>query len=168
MELEKQVKSLGLKGEVSSQQNDLMAASHDASIFEVIPELVVKPNGSEDIKKLVRFVADNKERDPGLSLTARSAGTCMSGGSLNTGIILDFTTHMNQIGPVGDGWAETQPGAYWRDFEKATLEKNLIMPSYPASKNLCAVGGVVANNAGGEKSLSYGKTENYVEEVHVS
>ncbi len=167
MSLETKIKTLGLDGEVLASEHDRMLAAYDASIFEVVPEVVVKPKTVEDVKKLVRFAATEKPHNPKISLTARAAGTCMSGGSLNESIILDFTANLNRIGQVGDAWAEVEPGAYWRDFEKATLKHNLIMPSYPASKHLCAVGGVVANNSGGEKSLSYGKTENYVEELHV-
>ena len=51
-----------------------------------------------------------------------------------------------------------QPGVWYRDFEKESLKRNLLMPSYPASRELCAVGGMVANNAGGELTLRYGKT----------
>ncbi|HSD12949.1 MAG TPA: FAD-binding oxidoreductase, partial [Patescibacteria group bacterium] len=54
---------------------------------------------------------------------------------------------------------------YYRDFEKATLAKGWLLPSYPASRELCTVGGMAANNSGGEKSLRYGKTERYVERV---
>jgi len=86
---------------------------------------------------------------------------------LNESIILDFTAHMNKVIEVGVDYAITEPGAFYRDFEKETLKKGLLMPSYPASRELCAVGGMVANNAGGEKSLRYGKTENYVEELDV-
>ncbi|MFZ3043610.1 MAG: FAD-binding oxidoreductase, partial [Minisyncoccia bacterium] len=66
-----------------------------------------------------------------------------------------------------EGWAETEPGVFYRDFEKATLEKGLILPSYPASREICAMGGIVANNSGGERTLAYGKTEKYVEELDV-
>ena len=41
------------------------------------------------------------------------------------------------------------------------------MPSYPASRDLCTIGGMVANNSGGEKSLEYGKTLNFVNELKV-
>jgi FAD/FMN-containing dehydrogenase len=41
------------------------------------------------------------------------------------------------------------------------------MPSYPASRELCTIGGMVNNNSGGEKSLEYGKTENFVTELNV-
>jgi len=53
---------------------------------------------------------------------------------------------------------------FYRDFEKATVKKNLLLPCYPASKEICAMGGIVSNNSGGEKSLVYGKTENFVME----
>ena len=167
-----QIKKI-IKGEVVENKSELESYSHDASIFEVQPELVVKPKDIDDIKNIVRFVAEHKSLNPNLSITARAGGSDMSGGSLNESIILDFTAHMDKIISVedaplhDDSYAITEPGAWYRDFEKETLKKGLLLPSYPASRELCAVGGMVANNAGGEKSLRYGKTENYVEELNV-
>src|SRR5207244_2405397 len=63
--------------------------------------------------------------------------------------------------------AQAQPGVFYRDFEKETLKYNALMPSFPASRELCTIGGMVASNAGGEKSLEYGKTENFVSELKV-
>jgi FAD/FMN-containing dehydrogenase len=60
-----------------------------------------------------------------------------------------------------------EPGVFYRDFEKETLAKNLILPCYTASKSLNTVGGMLANNSAGEKSLSYGQTKDYVEELNV-
>ncbi|MFB6212697.1 MAG: FAD-binding oxidoreductase, partial [Candidatus Magasanikbacteria bacterium] len=65
------------------------------------------------------------------------------------------------------GYGITQPGAFYRDFESKAAEENLLMPSYPASRDICTVGGMVANNSGGEKTLKYGKTEDYVAELEV-
>ncbi|MEK9157574.1 MAG: FAD-binding oxidoreductase [Patescibacteria group bacterium] len=156
-----------INGDVSVAINDLEHYSRDASIFNVKPEAIVYPKDVEDVKNLVKWVSENKSEQPGLSITARSAGTDMSGGPLNDSIILDVTTHLNHILEVGDGYAVTEPGVYYRDFEKETLVKGLLLPSYPASRELCAMGGIVSNNSGGEKSLSYGKTERYVEELNV-
>ncbi len=163
-----------VKGEISSNEKELVLFSHDASIFEIHPQLVVRPKDTDDIKNLVRWVADKKnsnlEGAPShmeLSLTARSGGTDMTGGVLNDSIILDFTAHFNRILEIGDGYAVTEPGVFYRDFEKETLKKNLLLPSYPASRDTCTVGGMVANDSGGEKSLRYGKTENYVLELNV-
>ena len=102
-----------------------------------------------------------------VSLAARAAGTDMSGGPLTTGVVVSFTEHMNHMFEVGDGYAVTEPGVFYRDFEKATLEKGLILPSYPASREIAAMGGIVSNNSGGERTLKYGKTEKYIEEVEV-
>src|SRR3989338_5258539 len=138
-----------IKGEVIENSNELKAYGHDASIFEVQPKLVVKPKDSDDIKNIVKFVSEHKSSDPSLSLTARAGGSDMSGGPLNESIILDFTTHINrvlevrEIPPAG-GYAVVEPGAFYRDFEKETLKKGLLMPPYPASRELCAVGGMVA------------------------
>lgn len=164
--LSDEIKNL-IEGEVSSSEADLNFFSHDASIFEVKPELIVKPKNVNDIKKLVSFVSEKKSTQPGLSLTARAAGSDMTGGPLNESVILDFTAHFNRINEIGNDYAVVEPGVFYRDFEKETLKKGLLFPSYPASKSLCALGGIVANNAGGEKSLSYGKTEKYVRELNV-
>lgn len=155
-----------ISGAVLTDDPTLTKNSRDASIFEVRPSAVVVPKNVDDLKKLVKFVTDNKTSNPELSLTARSGGTDMSGGPLNESIIVDFA-NFNHILGVGDDSAITEPGVYYRDFEKATLAKGLLLPSYPASRELCMVGGMVANNAGGEKSLKYGKTADYVEELDV-
>lgn len=156
-----------ISGEVKSEDEVREFYSHDASLFELKPELVVFPKDAEDLKSLVNFVNKNKKSYPSLSLTARSAGTCMSGGAINDSLVLDFTKYFNRVGEITKDSAWTQPGVYYRDFEAETLKKKALMPSYPASRDLCTVGGMVANNAGGEKSLQYGKVDNFVSEMEV-
>lgn len=154
-------------GEVFDDGETLEKYSHDASLFEVRPQVVVWPKDSEDIKKLVKFVADKKAENPNLSLTVRSAGTCMSGGSLNESIIIDVTKHINGVRSINKDEAVVLPGTYYRDFEVETLKFDSILPCYTASKNLCAIGGMIGNNAAGEKTLRYGKMENYIKELKV-
>ncbi len=157
-----------VKGEVSDDNDALTKFSTDASIFEVKPQIIVSPKDSEDIKSLIKFVTQSRSnKDQKLSLTARSAGTDMGGGSLNDSIILDMTKHFNKILEVGSDFAKTQPGVFYRDFEKDTLAKGLLFPSFPASKEICTVGGIMANNAGGEKTLSYGQTKNYINSLKI-
>lgn len=155
------------KGEVDDSPETLLKYSKDASLFSVKPRLVVFPKDSEDLRNLLRYIVGNKEKDKSLSLTIRAAGTDMSGGPLNESIVADVTRHMNKIGDVRHGGTIVEPGAFYRDFEKKTLERNLILPCYTASKNLCAIGGMIGNNAAGEKSLRYGKMENFVTESKV-
>lgn len=168
MALTEDLKKL-VQGEVKDDADTLRLYSHDASLLEVRPRVVVFPKDAHDVGEVVKYVAAHKKDDPTLSVTARAAGTCMSGGSLNESIILDFSKHM-QGGIVVDPEkkiARVLPGTYYRDFEKETLKYNLLMPSFPASRELCAVGGMVGNNAGGEKTLRFGKVENYIAELKV-
>ena len=156
-----------IKGEVLEDEQTLSNFSHDASLFEVKPQVAVCPQDDKDVSNLVRFVNKHKKDNPNLSITARSAGTDMGGGGLNDSIIVSFTNHFNQILGLKGNIATTQPGVYYRDFEKFTLKENFIFPSYPASREICAMGGIVNNNSGGEKSLQYGKTEKYLKRVKV-
>lgn len=156
-----------VQGEVIEDSQALTPYSHDASVFEVKPEIVIKPKNVSDIKNLVTYVTKEKRKNRTLSLTARSGGTCMSGGPLSESIVLDFTSHFNQIIEISPAGATVEPGVFYRTFEAEAEKKNLLLPSYPASKNICTLGGMIANNSGGEKSLAYGKTEDYVERLDV-
>jgi FAD/FMN-containing dehydrogenase len=156
-----------IDGEVDDSTKAKDFYSHDASMFELRPEVVAFPKNSDDIQKIVKYAGENKAKNPNLSITPRSAGTCMSGGAINESIILDMSKHFNRIEEVGSRSAQVQPGVYYRDFEAETLKHDALMPSFPASRELCTVGGMVANNAGGEKSLQFGKTEKFIQELQV-
>ena len=137
------LKKAGFKGELDESATALEFYSHDASMFELKPTLVVKPKDAKDVEELVKYVADNKPNDANLSITARSAGTCMSGGSINDSIIVDFQKHFTKIKSVTSTSAQVEPGVFYRDFEPETLKHNALMPSYPASRELASVGGMV-------------------------
>lgn len=154
------------KGELLNDEKTRAICANDASIFEVMPALVARPKDVEDIKTLVSLVTKHRKDDPALSITPRAAGTGMAGGALTESIVLEMT-NLNKIKEVTTEHAIVEPGVYYRDMEKATLEINRIMPSYPASKGLCAVGGMVGTNASGEKTLNYGSTERYVKNLKV-
>jgi FAD/FMN-containing dehydrogenase len=159
MNLKEEIKKI-IKGEVQDDEETLKKYSRDASLLEIRPRLVVFPQDSADVKALVKFVAAHPAEH--LELSPRSAGTDMTGGPLTESIVMDFTRHMNAIKEVTDDYVITEPGVYYRDLDTETLKRSRIMPTYPASRGLCAVGGMVGNNAGGEKNLIYGKTENFV------
>ena len=156
-----------VKGDVATDEETLTKYSHDASLLEVKPKVVVFPKDSEDIQKLVHYVVENKSNDPSLSVTVRSAGTCMAGGSINESIIVDVMKYVGGVKSIEGKTVTVLPGTFYRDFEPETLKHGLILPCYTASKNLCAIGGMIGNNAAGEKTLIYGKMENYIESLKV-
>ena len=151
------------KGEVYDDEITLKKYSRDASLFEIKPKLVIFPKDTDDLKALVKWIGEN----PGHSVTVRAAGSDMTGGPLNESIIADVSQHMNHADEIIGESVAIQPGVFYRDFEKQTLAKGLILPCFPASKNLCALGGMISNNCAGERTLRYGKMENYVLESKI-
>jgi len=136
------------------------------------PKVVAYPKDADDVAALVKEVVKMKADGEDVSVTARSAGTDMSGGPLSSSIVAVFTKYMNRVREVkqtdGGGYAVTEPGVYYRDFEKETLAHgDLMLQSYPASREIAAMGGIVNNNSGGERTLEFGKTADYVESVDV-
>ena len=164
-EISNGLRQAGFGGEIDDAPATLDLYSHDASMFELRPKLVVKPKDAKDVERLVKLVAAKKASNPHLSLTARSAGTCMSGGAINDSVIVDFLAHFKKIEKVTATSAQAQPGVFYRDFEPETLKHGALMPTYPASRDLASIGGMVNNNSGGEKSLEFGKTEDFVTEL---
>ncbi len=155
------------KGDIDESDAALTRVSHDASLLEVRPKIVLYPKDAEDIKAVIHFVRIHKDAYADLSITVRSAGTCMAGGPLNDSIIVDVTRYMHGILELSKTEATVLPGTYYRDFEPETLKIGSILPCYTASKNLNTIGGMVGNNSAGEKTLQYGQMQNFVNELSV-
>ncbi|MBI2086290.1 FAD-binding oxidoreductase [Candidatus Daviesbacteria bacterium] len=154
-----------IQGEVLDDHETLSAYSHDASIFEIKPKVVVFPKNANDITQLVRFI--NQHPKDNLSITVHSAGTDMTGGAINDSIILDIKKYLNSLIKVSEQSTIVQPGMLYRDFEAETLKQNLLLPTYPASREICTIGGMVATNAGGELELTYGPINKYLKKLKV-
>lgn len=156
-----------IKGEVSVDVATRHHVSHDASIYQLIPDFVATPQDTEDIEKLVGFVSKHKPTYPKLSITPRSAGTDMSGGAIGNSILLEMTPHFNQVHSLKKNILHTQPGVFIRDIDPVLHAQQLQIGSTPASRALCTIGGIVANNSGGEQSLRYGNADRSVRELEV-
>jgi FAD/FMN-containing dehydrogenase len=156
-----------MKGEVSTDDAIRQSVSHDASVYELTPDVVISPLDSTDVKKLVSYVSKHKINYPKLSITPRSAGTCMSGGSIGSSILIEMTTHFNKIESLKGSLLKTQPGVYMRDIDPILFEQQLQLGCVPASRAINTIGGMVGNNSGGEQSLKYGNTERWVRELKV-
>ena len=141
--------------------------SHDASIYEITPELVIEPQNTTDIKRLIKFVSKYKQSYPSLALTPRGAGTDMSGAAIGHSLLLDMTKHFNTISNVTSKEIHLQPGVFLHDLDPILANKGLFLGSVPASRALNTIGGMVGNNSGGEQSLRYGNTERWVRQLKV-
>lgn len=158
-----------IAGDVATDDETRQLYSHDASLFELQPQVVVSPKSADDVCKLVTYVNEQKTAQPELSLTGRGSGTDMSGGAISDSVLVDFKKYFTNIELIDSKRkiSRLQPGVMFKDFDEQAKQKGLLMPTYPASRDLCTVGGMVANNAGGEKSIEFGKAEDFVNELEV-
>ncbi len=158
-----------IKGEVSDDESILKIASRDASMFDVKPSVVVSPKDVRDLQMLVNYASRMREAGHDISLTARNGGTCMSGGPLTQSIVVDMSEHLNHIGTVNvdHRYVNVQGGVMHLDVEKATHPKGLYFAPYTSSHDICGIGGMIGNNASGEKSIKYGPTSSNINKLKV-
>jgi FAD/FMN-containing dehydrogenase len=140
--------------EFSKEPNILEIYSRDVSNFKILPLGVFFPKSTEEVQTVVRLA-----REEDVSVTVRAGGTCMSGGPLNDGYIIDLTKYMNSVTVDAEAKTATvEAGAYFREIEDAAKPHGLFFAGYPSSNRLCGIGGMLGNNASGEKSLRHGAT----------
>lgn len=153
-----------LVGEVVTSADARRFFSTDCSIFAAVPSMVVYPRAEADVRKVARFAWQLAERGRSIPITARGAGTDQSGGAIGTGIILAFPAHMNRVVEFDSktGNAIVEPGIMYGKLQQTLETHGRFLPPFPASYEYSTVGGAVANNSSGEKSVKYGDTSNYV------
>lgn len=158
-----------LVGEVMTSADARKYFSTDSSVFEMTPAIIVYPRNENDVRKAARFTWQLAERGRAIPMTARGSGTDQGGAALGKGIMLVFPAHMNKILELDtrSGTVVVEPGANYAKLQQALHTHGRFLPPFPASLEFCTLGGSVANNAGGEKTIKYGSTRNYVDGLRV-
>ncbi len=151
-----------IEGEVRSDPVSRNLYSVDASIYEVMPQAVVIPKNKTDILSTVKIAAKYN-----IPITARGAATGITGGCLGEGIILDLAQYCNQILEINweEGYAVCEPGVVQDQLNDALREKGYRLGPDTSTGNRATLGGMLANNAAGSRSLKYGTMADHVIEV---
>jgi FAD/FMN-containing dehydrogenase len=158
-----------LLGEVITSTDARRYFATDNSILQVAPALVVYPRNENDVRKTARFTWQLAERGRVIPMTARGSGTNQTGAAIGSGIVLVFPAHMNRILEL-DTKANTvtvEPGINYGKLQQALHTHGRFLPPYPASVEYSTIGGAIANNAAGEKSIKYGDTRAHVKGLRV-
>ena len=158
-----------LIGEVIVGDDARKHFSTDSSIFEVTPSIIAYPRNENDVRKTARFTWQLAERGRVFPITARGAGTDLSGAALGRGVIMVFPAHMNKILELDTkaGTVTVEPGLNYAKLQQTLHTHGRFLPPFPASMEYSTLGGAVSNNAGGQKSVKYGNTRNYVEKLRI-
>ena len=131
----------------------------DASIFSRQPSAVVYPKTTADVVKTVLFCCQH-----GVTIHPRGAGSGLCGSALGTGVVIDFTRHMNRLIDL-DPIARTficEPGYRFGELEKILAGKGLFFPPDPSSGEYASFGGMLGTNASGAHSVKYGNVADYL------
>jgi FAD/FMN-containing dehydrogenase len=156
-----------LVGEVMTSTDARRYFSTDASILQIAPTLIVYPKSENDVRKTARFSWQLAERGRVIPITARGSGTNQTGSALSSGILVVFPAHMNRILEL-DGKNNTvaiEPGINYAKLQQTLHTHGRFLPPYPASLEYSTVGGAIAENVSGVKSVKYGDTRSYVKSL---
>ena len=166
------LREAGFRGVVTSDPELLDRYATDESVFSIRPQIVLQPKHQRDVEIAVGVLKNETLRFPSLSLTPRAAGTGLSGGALTDSIVIDVAAFMQKVGEVKTRHGVTtitcEPGAMWQTVERQLKPHGVYLPPYPASKDICSIGGSVANNAAGPDSLRYGHMADWIASLDVT
>ena len=153
-----------IEGEVRFDKIFRAIHSTDASVYQIMPLGVVIPRSTDDVIRTVHLC-----NQYGASITARGGGTSQAGQAIGTGVGLDFSKYMNRLIDMNleEATVRVQPGIVLDELNSQLKPHGLQLPLDLSTSNRATVGGMIANNSSGTRSVIYGKTIDYVIELTV-
>ena len=144
--------SLGAR--VRSDLGQRALYTSDASLYRVLPGLVVEP---VDVEELAQVVAACGEA--GVPLTMRGAGTSIAGNAIGAGVVVS-TRHLDRIVRIdpGAGMATVEPGVVLDDLNARAAPARPALRRGSSTHSRCTLGGMLGNNACGAHSVAWGTT----------
>ena len=154
-----------IAGEVHFDRINRAIYSTDASVYQIMPVGVVKPKTRDDVLTVMRVC-----RECSIPITARGGGTSQAGQAIGAGLQLDFSRYYNRIldiDPKGPT-VRVEPGIVLDELNRELKSSSLELPLDLSTANQATIGGMIANNSAGTRSVLYGKTLDYVLELTVA
>ncbi|MDR2401206.1 MAG: FAD-binding oxidoreductase [Deferribacteraceae bacterium] len=154
----------GLEGEVYTDELSRTLLSTDAGIYQISPAAVVYPKNTEDVVKVVRYVAEHD-----CCLHPRGAGSGLCGSAVGRGIVIDFTKYMNRLIAFDpdEKFFTCEPGYRYGELEELLADSELFFPPAPSSGEYATFGGMYSTNAGGAYSVKYGNVADYAADAEI-
>src|SRR5882724_11555070 len=154
-----------LEGEVRFDALSRALYSTDASVYKIRPLGVVVPKTRQDIVRIVEICG--RFRCP---ITMRGGGTSQAGQAIVEGIQVDTSKYYNRLLEVNaeQRWARVEPGIVLDELNAQLAHLGLRFAPDISTASRATVGGMMANNSAGARSVLYGKTINHVLEQTVA
>lgn len=156
-----------ITGEVITRRDVRELYSRDGSVLERMPEMVVYPRSTNDIRKALRFAWQLAEKGHTLPVTARGLGTNATGAAIGSGISLVLPRYMDRIFEFDSKQklVRLQPGVSVRALQNALRLHGSAIP--PLGDGNGSVGGEVATNSTTRLELKYGRVDQWVNKLEV-
>ncbi|MPY61470.1 FAD-binding and (Fe-S)-binding domain-containing protein [Streptomyces spongiae] len=153
-----------VRGEVAFDATARALTTMDASNYRRVPLGVVAPRDADDVAAALSVC-----REHGVPVVARGGGTSIAGQATGTGVVLDFTRHMNRIVSLDPEArrAVVQPGLVLDRLQEAAAPHGLRFGPDPSTHSRCTLGGMIGNNSCGSHSVAWGTTADSVQELSV-
>ncbi|MEU3247298.1 FAD-binding and (Fe-S)-binding domain-containing protein [Streptomyces sp. NPDC006875] len=153
-----------VRGEVAVDATARALTTMDASNYRRVPLGVVAPRDRDDVAAVLSVC-----RALGVPVVARGGGTSIAGQATGTGVVLDFTRHMNRIVALDPAAATAvvQPGVVLDRLQEAAAPHGLRFGPDPSTHGRCTLGGMIGNNACGTHSVAWGTTADSVRGLSV-
>ena len=161
------LKSQSFQGDIESSFANRMVASTDNSIYQIIPQAILYPKNETALSLIMSLSSSEAHKD--ISFTARGGGTGTNCQSLNSGVVVDLSRHMNEILEVNieAGWARVQAGVVLDQLNHKLKDyKHFFAPDLSPSSR-ATIGGMCNTDACGKGSRIYGKTSNHLLELNL-
>lgn len=159
-----------IRGDVTTSLRQRQHFSKDSSALMQLPQIIVSPFDEQDVRKLTRFAWQLAERGKILPIVARGAGTDMGGAAIGQAIVLLTEPHLNKVIEFDDkrGLVKTEPGVNFGSLQhNLSFSHGRFIPSYPSSIRHSTIGGAVANNSGGPRSLRSGSMSSFTKSLRI-
>ncbi|WP_107670894.1 FAD-binding and (Fe-S)-binding domain-containing protein [Cyanothece sp. BG0011] len=159
------LKETTFSGDIKGDIANRLIASTDNSIYQILPQGVVFPRTTEDIREIFKLA--NKTEFKAVTFSPRGGGTGTNGQSLSPSIIIDCSKYMNQVLELNikEQWVRVQPGIILDQLNQILAEYNLFFAPSLAPSNRATIGGMINTDAAGKGSRIYGKTSDHILEL---
>jgi len=154
-----------IEGEVRFDLISRALYSTDASVYQIQPLGVVVPRHRQDILRTIEIC-----RRFGCSLTMRGGGTSQAGQAIGEGLQVDVSKYYNRLLEVNaeEKWARVEPGIVLDELNAHLAPLGLRFAPDISTASRATIGGMIANNSAGARSVLYGKTIDHVLETTVA
>lgn len=153
-----------IEGEVRFDKISRALYATDASVYQIEPAGVVVVKSREDVVRTVEIC--RQFRCP---LTMRGGGTSQAGQAIGPGVVVDTSKYFNRVLEINaaERWARVEPGIVLDELNAFLRPHGLRFAPDISTANRATLGGMMANNSSGARSVLYGKTIDHVLEQHV-